>query len=140
MMAEKNCPKICMFFCSNCLDSNQVDSYCTQLGVDKRMAISLPCSGKVNIQYLIKAFETGADGVAVLTCEIGECHHLEGNKRAKKRVQAIDSLLNEIGMGTGRIAVFEVKQNEQEKTMALIRDFFETIRCTPTGEHAEAVI
>jgi coenzyme F420-reducing hydrogenase delta subunit len=109
------------------------------LGVDKRMAISLPCSGKINIQYLIKAFETGADGVAVLTCEINECRHLEGNKRAKKRVQAIDSLLNEIGMGTGRIAVFEVKQNEQEKTKALIRDFFEKVRRILSGERVEAV-
>jgi coenzyme F420-reducing hydrogenase delta subunit len=139
MIAEKNHPKICMFFCSNCLDSNQVDSYCTQLGVDKRMAISLPCSGKVNIQYLIKAFETGADGVAVLTCEINECRHLEGNKRAKKRVQAIDSLLSEIGMGTGRIAVFEVKKNEQEKTKALIRDFFEKVRRITAEERVEAV-
>jgi coenzyme F420-reducing hydrogenase delta subunit len=139
MIAEKNHPEICMFFCSNCLDSNQVDSYCKQLGVDKRLAISLPCSGKVNIQYLIKAFETGADGVALLTCEINECHHLEGNKRAKKRVQAIDSLLNEIGLGTGRIAVFEVKQNEQEKTKVLIRDFFEKVRRIHAEKHAEVV-
>ena len=138
-MAEKNCLKICMFFCSNCLDSNQVDSYCEQLGVDKRMAISLPCSGKVNIQYLIKAFETGADGVVLLTCEINECHHLEGNMRAKKRAQAIDSLLDEIGMGTGRIAVFEVKQNEQKKTKALIKEFFEKVRRIPSEEQAEAV-
>lgn len=139
MIAEKNRPKICMFFCSNCLDSNQVESYCQQLGVEKRMAISLPCSGKINIQYLIKAFETGADGVAVLTCEINECHHLEGNKRAKKRAQAIDSLLKEIGMGTGRIAVFEVKKDRQEETQALIKDFVEKVRQIPAGERAEAV-
>jgi coenzyme F420-reducing hydrogenase delta subunit len=103
------------------------------------MAISLPCSGKVDILYLIKAFETGADGVVVLTCQIGECHHLEGNKRARKRAQAVDSLLDEIGAGSGRIVVFEIKPKEHEKTMALIRNFFKTIQNIPTGARMEAV-
>ena len=103
------------------------------------MAISLPCSGKVDIQYLVKAFETGADGVVVLTCEMGECRHLEGNKRAKKRAQAVDSLLDEIGMGTGRIVILEVKQEEHEKTMSLIRKFFETVRLIPAGGCVETV-
>jgi coenzyme F420-reducing hydrogenase delta subunit len=47
--------------------------------------IPLPCSGKADILYLTKAFETGADGVAVLTCPEGECRYLEGNLRARKR-------------------------------------------------------
>jgi F420-non-reducing hydrogenase iron-sulfur subunit len=138
-MAEKNCSKICMFFCSNCLDREEVDSYCSQLGVDNRLAISLPCSGKVDLLYLIKAFETGADGVVVLTCEMGECHHLEGNKRAKKRVQAVDSLMEEIGIGMGRIAVFEIKQKESEQTLALIKKFFETVQHIPTRTCLEAM-
>jgi len=103
------------------------------------MAISLPCSGKVDILYLIKAVETGADGVVVLTCEMGECHHLEGNKRAKKRAQAVDSLLDEIGVGRGRIVVFEIKPQEHEQTMALVRKFFETVQHIPTGSCMEAV-
>jgi coenzyme F420-reducing hydrogenase delta subunit len=77
----------------------------------------------VNIPYLVKAFETGADGVVVLTCEMDECRHLEGNRRAKKRAQAVDSLLDEIGMGTGRIAVLEVRAGEQKETTARLKEF-----------------
>ena len=50
--------------------------------------ISLPCSGKVDIPYLLKAFETGADGVAIVTCKKNECRHFEGNLRAHKRAEA----------------------------------------------------
>jgi len=104
------------------------------------MAIGLPCSGKVDILYLIKAFETGVEGVVVLTCQTGECHHLEGNKRAKKRAQAVDSLLDEIGVGSGRIVVFEIKPQEYEQTMALIRKFFKSVQHIPAGACMEAVM
>jgi coenzyme F420-reducing hydrogenase delta subunit len=127
-MPVEDPPQIGMFYCANCLVRDEAVRYCKQLGVDGRMAISLPCSGKVNIPYLVKAFETGADGVVVLTCEIDACRHLEGNKRAKRRVQAVDSLLDEIGMGRGRIAVLEVKEGGHERTMALLREFSEKVR------------
>ena len=50
--------------------------------------ISLPCSGKVDIPYLLKAFETGADGVAIVTCQKNECRHFEGNLRARPATNA----------------------------------------------------
>ena len=126
-MTEECHPQVCVFFCSNCLDGAAVAGFCEQLGLDAKMTISLPCAGKVNVPYLIKAFETGADAVVVLTCEMDACRHLEGNRRAKKRVQAVDSLLDEIGMGSGRIAVFEIKEGERERTMALLKEFCENI-------------
>ena len=138
-MAEEGRPQICMFFCSNCLDREEVVKYCAQLGADERMAISLPCSGKVNIPYLVKAFETGADGVVVLTCELDECRHLEGNRRAKKRVRAVDSLLDEIGMGAGRIAVLEVRAGEHEEATARLKEFSEKVRRTLAAQGDGAV-
>src|SRR5512136_365944 len=70
--------------------------------------IPLPCSGKADILYLTKAFETGADGVAVLMCPEGECRYLEGNLRARKRLEAVDALLNEAGLGRGRAVVIQL--------------------------------
>ena len=66
-----------------------------------------PVPGKVDIPYLIKAFETGADGVVIVTCKKNECRHFEGNLRAHKRAEAVESLLEEIGMSAGRMAVVE---------------------------------
>jgi len=76
---------------------------------DEIKAISLPCSGKVDVLYLIKAFETGADGLIVVTCRKGECRYLEGNLRARKRVEAVYTLLEEIGLGRDRIKVIETE-------------------------------
>ena len=78
---------------------------------------------KIYIPYLVKAFETGADGVVIVTCELGQCRHLEGNMRAEKRAEAVDSLLEEIGTGTGRITVIHVKEDRPEQTISKIKDF-----------------
>ena len=138
-MEEKAEPKIFLFFCANCLSREEVDNYSSQLKIDKRMIISIPCSGKVDIPYLVKAFETGVEGVVVLTCQMGDCKHLEGNKRAKKRAMAVDSLMDEIGIGTGRIVVLEVKQNDHEQAIALVRNFIKTVQHIPTGGCVKAL-
>ena len=76
--------------------------------IHEMKVISLPCSGKLDILYLTKAFDTGADGVAIMICKEGECRYMEGNLRAKKRAQAIDELLQEAKLGKGRITVIQL--------------------------------
>jgi coenzyme F420-reducing hydrogenase delta subunit len=98
--------KLYLFCCSTRIDSEEIERAFPELNGCELRVISLPCSGKVDKLYLVKAFETGADGVAVVTCGMGECRYLEGNLRARNRVGAVDDLLGEIGMGKGRIAVF----------------------------------
>lgn len=55
--------------------------------------------------YLLKTFEIGADGVVLITCRKGECRNLEGNLRAHKRAQAVRALLEETGLGKERLLV-----------------------------------
>jgi coenzyme F420-reducing hydrogenase delta subunit len=105
---ENKTLKIYLFYCSNSLDARELSQCRDELKDHHLKEISLPCSGKLDIPYLVKAFETGADGVLIITCEIGQCRHLEGNMRAEKRSEAVNSLLEEIGAGTGRIAVIHV--------------------------------
>jgi F420-non-reducing hydrogenase iron-sulfur subunit len=102
---------IYIFYCSNCLDANALRQSLGSNGNDEVKTVSLPCSGKVNLLYLLKAFEQGADGVMLVTCGQNECHFLEGNLRAKKRAEAVDSMLEEIGLGKGRMTVIQ-KNNE----------------------------
>ena len=49
--------------------------------------VRLPCTGKVDVNMLLKAFEFEADGVMVAGCEEGSCHFIQGNIRAIKRVE-----------------------------------------------------
>jgi len=90
--------------------------------------IPLPCSGKADILYLTKAFETGADGVAVLMCPEGECRYLEGNLRARKRVQAVDALLDEAGLGRGRAVVVQLDDGGTMEAVRALRDFRDRLR------------
>ena len=110
---------IYIFYCSNCLDTSALRESLEINGNDQAKdqeknqikTVSLPCSGKVNLLYLLKAFEKGSDGVLLVTCKHGECKFLEGNLRAKKRAEAVNSMLEEIGVGKGRMVV--VQKNEE---------------------------
>jgi F420-non-reducing hydrogenase iron-sulfur subunit len=100
--------KIYLFCCSTNIDVDELDRSLADEGGSAFKIVSLPCSGRLDALYMVKAFETGADGAAVVTCALGECRRLEGNLRAGKRVEALGSLLEEIGMGKERIAIFRL--------------------------------
>jgi coenzyme F420-reducing hydrogenase delta subunit len=112
-------PKIVLFFCSNSLAIDEARHYCREHNGEALKTISVPCSGKVDLLYLMKAFETGADGVMVVTCPHDACQYLEGNLRAARRVAAIDELLEEIGLGRGRITV--IRPREEGNVDEIIR-------------------
>ena len=123
--------KTFVFYCSNNLAADKFESLCRGLEGDTIKTIGLPCSGKVDVPYLIKAFETGADGVAIVTCPKNECRHFEGNLRAHKRAEAVESLLEEIGMAAGRMAVFECGKLGAGQVMGEIKQFIERVRNLP---------
>ena len=109
--------KVCLFYCSNSFDSVKISKYRevmeSNFNISELKEINLPCSGKLNVPYLVKAFETGADGILILVCEQGQCHNIEGNMRAINRAEAVDSLNEEIGLGRGRIAVIQAEDREE---------------------------
>src|SRR4030043_710068 len=114
--------KICVFCCTTSYDQTQLMQNFSPSGNEMRV-ISLPCSGKLDILYLIKAFETGADGVAVMMCPEGECRYLEGNMRAKKRAEAVEEALKETGLGEGRVAVIQMDNGGIELKRGELEDF-----------------
>jgi F420-non-reducing hydrogenase iron-sulfur subunit len=114
--------KICVFCCTTSYNHPHQMRNVNPHGYELKV-ISLPCSGKLDILYLIKAFETGADGVAVMMCKQGECHYLEGNMRARKRSEAVEELLKETGLGEGRVAVIQMDESGIESTMRKLEQF-----------------
>ncbi|MBN1375368.1 MAG: hydrogenase iron-sulfur subunit [Dehalococcoidia bacterium] len=129
-MPDNHNLKIDIFCCTSSCDPQELERSCVKSGAEVKV-IPLPCSGKVDILYLTKAFETGADGVAVLTCKEGDCHYLEGNLRAGKRVGAVDMLLEEIGLGKGRMAVIRMGDGGISQVMHEIEDFRQKIEKSP---------
>jgi F420-non-reducing hydrogenase iron-sulfur subunit len=70
--------------------------------------IEVPCTGKVDIVHLLLAFEQGADGVLVVGCMEGDCHYMAGNLYAKKRVQRVKEILDKVGVGGDRLAMYNL--------------------------------
>ena len=115
-------PEIYLFHCATSYDQAELMRSCSQQIKEVKM-ISMPCSGKLDILYLTKAFDTGADGAAIMICKEGECRYMEGNVRARKRAQAIDELLQEAGLGKGRIKVIQMDDGGMTGAIHKLEDF-----------------
>jgi len=90
--------------------------------------IKLPCTGKVDVEYILRAFEEGADGVYIVACPIGNCHHLKGNLRAAKRVAYAKELLDEIGLGGERLGIYYMSGSQAHAFADAAREMVERVR------------
>jgi coenzyme F420-reducing hydrogenase delta subunit len=93
-------------------------SYCaTQIEGVEINTFTLPCSGKVDLLYLLKGIETGSDAVLLMTCKLGECKFVQGNLRAQKRVDAVNSILLEAGSSVKPVRFIQVEDNNKIKSI-----------------------
>ena len=70
--------------------------------------VELPCAGKVDGRLLLEAFEKGADAVFVAGCPEDECMNVKGSSRARKRLEHIQEILNQVGVGGERLVMYNV--------------------------------
>ena len=68
----------------------------------------MPCAGRLQPEHFLKAFEDGADAIGVICCEEGNCHHLEGNRRCRRRLDYVSGLLEQVGLGANRLMIFHL--------------------------------
>ena len=102
-------PKIVAFCCNFCAFAAADLAGAMRLQYPSGVRIiRLPCTGKVDALHLMKALEDGADGVFVAGCLEGQCHYLEGNLRARKRVIYVKRLLSEAGIEPERIEMYNL--------------------------------
>ena len=89
--------------------------------------VKVPCTGRVDTIFLLKALENGADGVFVSGCLLGDCHYLSGNYRAKKRVAYVKEILEKIGMDPARVEMVFNSSAMGPQFAQCCRDFTERI-------------
>ncbi len=122
-------PKIMAFVCN----------WCTYAGADlagtSRMEyrpnvriIKLPCTGRIDPQFIIKAFENGADGVLVSGCHPGDCHYTTGNYHARRRWIGFKSLMEFAGIDMRRLHFSWVSASEAIKWVDLINNITDTVK------------
>jgi len=104
--------------------------------------LRLPCTGKVEVNYLLAAFERGADGVIVAGCLEGGCHFLEGNLRARKRVERAKGLLGEIGLEPERLEMFNLSSAEGARFADIVTEMSRRLAklgCSPLRPERETL-
>jgi len=90
--------------------------------------VHLPCTGKLEMDQVLAAFERGIDGVLVAGCLEGGCHYIEGNLRAKRRLEAIRGLLDEIGLGRERLRMVNLSAAMAPTFVERVQEMVETLK------------
>jgi len=83
--------------------------------------IRVPCTGRINPFYIVKALQEGADGVLVSGCHPGECHYISGNLVARRKFATLKSFLNYIGVEEDRTMFTWVSASEGDRFAQVIR-------------------
>jgi F420-non-reducing hydrogenase iron-sulfur subunit len=101
-MSHAVCPDVIVYVCANCIpEGGRLARQWKQ--DDARVLVrEVPCSGKMDAQYLLHALEGGARGLCVVACPKGECRLAQGNYRAEVRLRTLQRLLGEIGLEAER--------------------------------------
>lgn len=90
--------------------------------------VHLPCTGKLEIEYILEAFEKGIDGVLVAGCLEGGCHFQEGNLRARRRTDRVREMLDEIGVGRERLLMVNLSAAMAPTFVQRVRQIVATVK------------
>ena len=106
-------PEITAFYCIYCgyMAADTAGAMGIQYPANVKF-LRLPCTGKTDIRYLLEAFEQGADGVYVVGCPLGNCHHVRGNERGRARVKRAQAMLGHIGIEPERLDMYFMSGSE----------------------------
>lgn len=133
--SEEWTPRIIAFLCNWCSYAGADLAGTSRIQYPPSIrVIRVPCSGRVNPQYIIKALADGADGVMVSGCHPGDCHYLEGNYYARRRFAVLKRLLSLAGFHPDRVQFTWVSASEGAKFAEVVSTVTEKIRVLGPSE------
>lgn len=89
--------------------------------------LRVPCTGRVDILHMLTPFESGADGVFLSGCLLGDCHYLTGNYKAQKRVAYARQILAQTGLEPERLEMYFNSSAMGPQFAQTCRDFYDRI-------------
>ncbi len=122
-------PRILGFVCNWCTytGADLAGTSRLQMATNVRV-IRLPCTGRIDPLFLVKAFERGADGVIVSGCHPNDCHYTSGNFHARRRFALTRDLLDVLGIDPQRVTFSWVSASEGRKWADVVNETTERIR------------
>jgi F420-non-reducing hydrogenase iron-sulfur subunit len=122
-------PVLVGFFCNWCTSTAADLAGTTRLQYPPNIRpIRTMCSGSVDAVYILRALLAGADGVFVGGCNPGDCHYVSGNFKARRRIAALKTILQTLGLENDRVWLRWISAAEGQKFAVTMREFTEKIR------------
>jgi F420-non-reducing hydrogenase iron-sulfur subunit len=122
-------PKILAFLCNWCSYAGADLAGISRLQYPPNIrVIRVPCSGRVNPFYLIKALQAGWDGVLVSGCHPGDCHYISGNLVARRRFAILKDIIEFMGIPPGRLNFSWVSAAEGEKFSKVVKEVVNNVK------------
>ena len=129
-MKEKNFEPLILAFCCN---------WCAYAGADLAgvsriqyppniRIIRVMCSGRVDPTFILEALRVGVDGVLVAGCHPGDCHYIDGNLKAMRRITLLKETLKSLGLEPERVRLEWISASEGEKFARVVKEFIEELK------------
>jgi len=90
--------------------------------------VRVPCTGRVDPLFALKAFENGADGVLISGCHPGDCHYSEGNYYARRKFELLDRMLPFLGIEPERFKYTWVSASEAGRWQQVVTEFVNQVK------------
>ena len=122
-------PRIVAFFCNWCTYTAADLAGTARMGYAPNVrVVRVMCSGRLDPQFILKAFREGADGVLIGGCHPGDCHYQEGTYKALRRLTLLKQYLKGMGIEEGRVRLEWIAASEGDKVQRVINEMTETVR------------
>jgi coenzyme F420-reducing hydrogenase delta subunit len=122
-------PRIAAFVCNWCTytGADLAGTSRLQMATNVRL-YRLPCTGRIDPAFLIKAFERGADGIIISGCHPADCHYTSGNYHARRRWTLFRELLAFVGVDPERVTFSWVSASEGAKWRDVVNETVTKVR------------
>ncbi|MFH0794864.1 MAG: hydrogenase iron-sulfur subunit [bacterium] len=122
-------PRLVAFFCNWCTyTAADLAGVSRMKYAPNARVIRVMCSGRIDPQFVLDAFARGADGVLIGGCHPGDCHYIEGNYKALRRVRLLKRMLADMGIEQERFRLEWISASEGEKVKSVIDDMVAKVR------------
>jgi coenzyme F420-reducing hydrogenase delta subunit len=122
-------PKVVAFLCTWCSYAGADLAGVSRIQYPHNVRIiRVPCSGRINPVFLLRALQNGADGVLVSGCHPGDCHYISGNLVARRKFALLKKLLGYAGIEPERVQFTWVSASEGGRFAAVIEKVVEDVR------------
>ncbi len=122
-------PKIVGFLCNWCSYAGADLAGTSRIKYPPNVrVVRVMCSGRVEPAFVLKAFACGADGVLICGCHPGDCHYMEGNYKAARRIPLLKEMLKQFGIEEERVRLEWVSASEGDRFAAIVKDMTAKIR------------